>query len=219
MMNPYTIICSDLRINGWMKNMSKSNRNNTNFTNRHNNSNAQSNKMVPSVGMIGSWMDAIGTVLAAIGSTPSKVLTEEMLEDLIFIGNSLQGVGSALVVDSPETLINDRVGSSIQSIGNLTVLVGLMSDNEKSLVRLSKQGNLIQALGAGVSTNYDGRMTTVNNLGNALQVIGNSLQALALKEILINTEEGTQLDMAGSWIQAIGTVISAVTYEGAEKMI
>lgn len=198
--------------------MSKSNRNNTNFNNRHDSSNAQSNSMVPSVGNIGSWIAAIGTVLAAIGSTPSKVLSETILEDLNIIGNSLQGVGNALIVDSPETEVNDKIGSSIQSIGNSTVLVGLLSNDEKSSVRLNKQGNLLQALGSGVSINYDDNIASMSNLGNALQSIGNSLQALALKGTLIHTEEGGQLGTIGSWIQAVGAVISAVTYEGPENM-
>ena len=167
-------------------------------------------------GFIGSWVDTIGTVVAAIGSTPIKGLTESLQEDLIYIGNVLQGLGSALIVDSPETLPNNKVGSAIESIGNLTVITGLMQSNEKSVVRLTKQGSLLQALGGGVSFNYDGQANSINNIGNGLRVLGNSLQALSLKESLLDTEAGQILDTTGSWIQAIGSFINAVTYEGAE---
>ena len=172
--------------------------------------------LLPTVGYIGSWIDAIGTVVAAIGSTPSKILSKKIMEDLVFIGNAFQGIGSSLVVDSPETLPNDRVGSAIQSIGNLTVMHGLLNTDVEAGRVTNKQGNLLQALGAGASINYDGEITSINNIGNGLQVVGNSLQALALRDDVIETEEGLILDMVGSWVQAVGTVISAITYEGAE---
>jgi len=172
---------------------------------------------LPTPGIVGSWLDAIGTVLAAIGSTPSKVLTKTILNDLIFIGNALQGLGSAFVVESPETLANDRVGSAIQSIGNLTVITGLLQEDKRTSILWNRKGNLLQALGGGVSFNYNGQLTSINNIGNGLQVIGNSLQAFSLKERLLDTEEGQLLETTGSWIQAIGTIISAVTYESAER--
>lgn len=163
------------------------------------------------VAVIGSWLDTIGTATAAVGSTPLPALTETFLEDLIFIGNALQGVGSALVVESSRTLPNDKVGSSVQSIGNLTVLVGLMIENEKFFRLLNQQGNLIQAVGSGVSINYDGKLTTINNIGNGLQVIGNSLQALAFKNHLIDTKKGKLMDVSGGWIQTVGTLMSTLT--------
>ncbi|MER2170503.1 MAG: hypothetical protein ABS938_07680 [Psychrobacillus psychrodurans] len=178
------------------------------------------NKSDPNVlatpGMIGSWIDTLGTVVAAIGSTPLKGVSGPLQEDLIYIGNVLQGLGSALVVDSPETLPNDRVGSALESIGNLTVISGLLQNDENSTVRLTKQGNLLQALGGSFSLNYDGQITSINNIGNGLRVLGNSLQAISLKESLLETEEGQLLDVIGSWIQAVGSFIATVTYEGAE---
>lgn len=180
------------------------------------NTNVTNPSVLATPGMIGSWVDTIGTVVAAIGSTPLKGLSESLQEDLVYIGNVLQGLGSALVVESPETLPNDRIGSALEAIGNLTVITGLMQSNEKSTVRLNKSGNLLQALGGGVSLNYDGQITSINNIGNGLRVVGNSLQALSLKDSLLNTEEGRLLDATGSWIQAIGSFIGAVTYEGAE---
>jgi len=173
-------------------------------------------QVLPTIGYIGSWLDAIGTVIAAIGSTPSKILSKKILEDLVFIGNAFQGIGSSLVADSPETLPNDRVGSALQSIGNLTVMQGLLNTDEETGRVTNKSGNLLQALGAGASINYDGEITSINNFGNGLQVLGNSLQAMALRDNVIETDEGLVLDMVGSWVQAVGTVISAITYEGAE---
>lgn len=100
-------------------------------------------------------------------------------------------------------------------IGNSTVIVGILINfSEKTKKELNIKGNLLQAVGGGVSlADALGREPTVKELysiyGNLLQAIGNALQALSGINELRN-REGQELNVVGSWIQAIGSIISAL---------
>lgn len=156
----------------------------------------------------GGWIEAIGTIVAAIGNTPSKVLSKSMLKDLRIIGNVLQASGSALVADNEELLL-DIVGDQLQAIGNVTVVAGILASNEQLSQRLLTQGNLLQILGTGVSINTQENLSfiqTIDNIGNIIQAIGNTIQVFAN----MSTEEGINLNALGVWIQAGGTVITAL---------
>ncbi|NYE04064.1 hypothetical protein F4694_000808 [Bacillus niacini] len=52
--------------------------------------------------LFGAWIQAIGTVTAAVGSTPS--LNDDTQESLNLWGNVLQGTGNALFADAQEGL-------------------------------------------------------------------------------------------------------------------
>jgi hypothetical protein len=54
--------------------------------------------------LIGSWTQAVGTVIAAFGSTPTIIILEEMQEDLNLVGNVLQATGNALAADGIEKI-------------------------------------------------------------------------------------------------------------------
>ncbi|MGE7977343.1 DUF6944 family repetitive protein [Psychrobacillus sp. NPDC093200] len=156
----------------------------------------------------GGWIEAIGTIVAAIGNTPSKLLSKSTLKDLRLIGNVLQASGSALVADNEELLL-DIVGDQLQAIGNVTVVAGILASNEQSSQRLLTQGNLLQILGTGVSINTQENLSfiqTIDNIGNIVQAIGNTIQVFANT----NTEEGIYMNALGVWIQAGGTVITAL---------
>ncbi|MEK3973706.1 DUF6944 family repetitive protein [Psychrobacillus sp. FSL K6-1267] len=156
----------------------------------------------------GGWIEAIGTIVAAIGNTPSKVLSKSMLKDFRLIGNVLQASGSALVADNEELLL-DIVGDQLQAIGNVTVVAGILASNEQSSQRLLTQGNLLQILGTGVSINTQENLSfiqTIDNIGNIIQAIGNTIQVFANT----STEEGINMNALGVWIQAGGTVITAL---------
>ncbi|MBO0996368.1 hypothetical protein IOC57_01135 [Bacillus sp. SD075] len=132
----------------------------------------------------GSWTQAIGTVMSAVGGTPSNVLDEEFRENLDLIGNVLQGTGNAILADAEETWSLDKFGNQIQAIGNSTVILGLVIDfDEVTKQELIIKGNLIQALGggtalAGAYENPDEPEQAFNATGNLLQAIGNSMQAI-----------------------------------------
>lgn len=180
--------------------------------------------------ILGSWIQAIGTVIAAIGSTPSNVISSDLLYDLDIWGNVLQATGNALQADDQGKISPlVRIGNEVQSIGNVTVVAGLVIDFEQEPgQKLIITGNWLQALGALVLVGDELENETtadqsINIIGNLLQAIGNSLQALSgvyeLEQVRnkykdfknlekhINSES---LKVSGSWIQAVGSVISLI---------
>lgn len=175
--------------------------------------------------IFGSWIQAIGTVISAIGSTPSSVITSKLQFDLNLWGNVLQATGNALVADALETISLEKIGDKVQAFGNTTVIAGMIIElNEITNQLLIIKGNWLQALGGGIvlADEIESRVTpeqTLSILGNLLQVIGNSLQAIGgIYELENNNEkkdgnnkDGQLLEVLGSWIQAIGSVISAIS--------
>ncbi|MDQ1002373.1 hypothetical protein QFZ28_002773 [Neobacillus niacini] len=193
--------------------------------------------------LFGAWIQAIGTVTAAIGSTPS--LNENTQQSLNLWGNVLQGTGNALIADAEEELTLGKLGNEVQAIGNTTVVAGILLNNsEENKLKLDINGNLLQAVGGGIALPEDlidepSTIRTLNITGNVLQIIGNSLQAFGgaeeLKSIRENEDrfkgyresnESKQvtssqtLAINGSWIQAVGSVISAIaqTRESIEEI-
>ncbi|WP_064092944.1 DUF6944 family repetitive protein [Rossellomorea aquimaris] len=164
---------------------------------------------------LGAWIAAIGTVLAAIGSTPIESIPEDTLGAFNLIGNELQGTGNALQADAAEKVTLTKIGNQIQAIGNVTVVAGLVIDfRDVTKQELNIKGNLLQALGgsAAVGESYL-QEHTLDELfsiyGNLLQVIGNSLQAIS-GILELNGKDSGNINVVGSWIQAIGSIISAL---------
>ena len=190
-------------LNNWdnlMYPISRKKRTNSNTQNGANNSDITA--------IAGNWIDAIGTIISAIGSTPSSVFTNQTLTDLNIIGNILQAGGSAILSETEDALL-DIVGDQISAIGNIAVVAGILSNNEQSGQLLEQQGNLLQVLGAGMTIDTEGNLTllqTIANTGNIIQVIGNVIQVLANDETL----EGEIVGAVGAWIQAVGAVITAL---------
>ncbi|WP_043932604.1 DUF6944 family repetitive protein [Bacillus sp. EB01] len=173
--------------------------------------------------ILGSWIAAIGTISSAIGSTPSHFINSDLRKNLDLWGNVLQATGNALEADGQGAVSLEKLGNEIQSIGNVTVISGLISNFEKEIEqKLIISGNLIQALGGLVSLADELEDPTAsgqlyNIIGNLLQSIGNSLQAIAGTYELKNEQKGYKihknpesLEVSGSWIQAIGSVISLI---------
>ena len=165
--------------------------------------------------VLGSWIQAIGTILAATGSTPFKSLSDELKNALNLIGNVMQGTGNALIADTVETFNLNKVGNQIQAVGNSTVVAGILIDSNSRISQiLNIDGNWLQALGGSASLGDAFEQTPseeqlYNIYGNLLQVIGNSLQAVS-GAIELKGEEAQNLNVVGSWIQAVGSVISAI---------
>ncbi|WP_191557468.1 DUF6944 family repetitive protein [Metabacillus idriensis] len=165
--------------------------------------------------VFGAWIQAIGTVTAAVGSTPSNVLTDQQLENLNLWGNVLQGTGNAILADTIDSFNLNKIGNMIQAIGNSTVVTGFIIDfSERTQTLLDVQGNLLQATGGGLGIAYSlEQEKSIEQLysiyGNLLQAIGNSMQAIAGGMQLRNEDPGN-INTVGSWIQAIGSIISAI---------
>ncbi|WP_406686305.1 DUF6944 family repetitive protein [Rossellomorea vietnamensis] len=163
----------------------------------------------------GAWVAATGTVIAAIGSTPIKRIPRETLNSFNLIGNELQATGSALSADAIKEFTLTKVGNGLQAIGNVIVIAGIVRGyNDIIEQELIIKGNLVQALGASTAlADSFNEEHTVEELfsiyGNLLKAIGNSLQAIAVI-LELNDRDSGNLYAIGSWIQAIGAIISAL---------
>ncbi|PPA69311.1 DUF6944 family repetitive protein [Jeotgalibacillus proteolyticus] len=171
----------------------------------------------------GSFITAIGTVTAAFGSTPSLVPVKENRWALELCGNTLQATGNAIEADAEGTRTVEVMGKEIQSLGNITVIAGLLQDleTERSL-RYIIAGNLLQATGALVSFSdqiyddpYPGKALIIT--GSLLQAAGNSIQAVAgiymLKDLRLGLQENPAhltLLAWGAWVQAAGTILAFI---------
>ena len=165
--------------------------------------------------LFGEWVQAAGTTLAAIGSTPLKSFTESQLINFIVWGNELQALGNSLIADSETNFTIDKIGNQIQATGNVTTLAGfILPVGEGTTLKLDIKGNLLQALGGSASLSVilveESSIDALYILyGILLQVIGNSMQAIG-GIIDFRGGEGGKIITSGSWIQAIGSIIQAV---------
>ncbi|MBT2686635.1 hypothetical protein J7I93_00395 [Bacillus sp. ISL-47] len=173
--------------------------------------------------IVGSVIAAIGTILSAIASTPAQsVRIVDFFKGLDIVGNTLQATGNALEASGQGEPSLEKLGNEIQAAGNSTVIAGLVlnleDENEEKLVIT---GNWLQALGGAVALGDEFEDPTAagqlyNIYGNLLQSIGNSLQAIGgtinLREKRTDDSGGSadQVIIIGSWIQAVGSVLSVI---------
>lgn len=159
----------------------------------------------------GNWIEAVGSIVTAIASTPSQIFTEQTLTDFNVIGNILEAGGTAIAAEGEDGLLN-IVGEQLQAIGNIAVVAGILSNNEQSGELLQQQGDLLQVVGMGMTIQTSGNLTlleTIANTGNIIQLIGSVIQIFANTD----TEEGTVMNAIGAWIEAIGAIITALASE------
>ncbi|WP_261131290.1 DUF6944 family repetitive protein [Bacillus sp. Marseille-Q3570] len=163
----------------------------------------------------GAWIQAVGTVVAAIGSTPTFYLPHIISKELRIVGNALQALGNAMEAAGKSTISLETTGNKIQALGNLTVIYGIVAD----IPYVKKQqfeiaGNWLQAFGAllaVIDELKEGRTELLSIIGNTLQSWGNSMQAVGgILELRGDRVTGQNLDVNGSWIQAAGAVIAAL---------
>ncbi|MEE6452308.1 hypothetical protein RAH41_17220 [Gottfriedia acidiceleris] len=188
--------------------------------------------------VVGSVIVSIGTITAAIGSTPSNYIKSSVRDELSLIGNVLQATGNGIDAEAEGTVLR-AVGKEITASGNITITSGLVFEIPKEAsYKLFVAGNLLQALGLGVNIGeaietkpFPGQ--SENIVGGLTQIIGNTMQAIgwseALHDLLENENkqkefgfyedyliknnkqsESELLVATGSWIQAIGSVISVI---------
>lgn len=168
--------------------------------------------------VIGSCLSAVGTIQAAIGNTPQFHFNQQQNDQLRLIGNVLQALGSALAADGQGSFSLEKLGDELQAAGNSTVVSGMLLFDEGSIIeqKLSITGTWMQALGSfvGLGDEFfdhttDGRIENI--IGNLLQGIGNSLQAIGgIQDLYDIQAEQTQIGVVGSWIQAAGSVVSLI---------
>lgn len=169
--------------------------------------------------LIGAFLSTIGTIQAAIGNTPQFHFNQQQNDQLRLIGNILQALGSALAADGQGSFSLEKLGDELQAVGNSTVVAGMLLYGDSDTIteqKLSISGTWMQALGSFVGlgdeffdSTKDGRIENI--IGNLLQGIGNSLQAISgIQELHDSGSEQEQLGMVGSWIQAAGSVMSLI---------
>lgn len=173
--------------------------------------------------IFGSVIAAIGTILSAIASTPSaSPRIKDLLDGMDLVGNTLQGTGNALQASGQSGASLEKLGNEVQAIGNSTVVAGLVLHvKEETEERLVITGNWLQALGGAAALGDEfedpaapGQIFNIN--GNLLQSIGNSLQAIGGTKNLREKElggpgsTGDHVIFIGSWIQAVGSVLSVI---------
>jgi len=152
--------------------------------------------------VIGAWIQAVGTVINAI----DPPFSEDDGKVIAKVGNILQAIGSSIISDyTSEELV--KLANEVQTIGNLFVVTGLYVEN----INLEIQGNFIQAMGAGIGLIPAIEENDVFGFqGDFLQSIGNGIQGISgIKEEVENVDVSL-LDDTGAWIQAAGSVISAI---------
>ncbi len=185
------------------------------------------------VGVIGDWVEALGTVIAAIGTTPYFIIEEfDALEgtypdhvqkvidylkkDYGLWGNFFQASGNVIDASTAEPGTLAQFGPEVGASGNVTVIASLQDDlsfdEEQALFIL---GNALQAVGSLISASLDfeqnGQLAFYQGFSEVLEAIGNALQILgALRFYDDDIEGGRILIYYGSWIQATGAVFDAI---------
>ncbi len=167
--------------------------------------------------IVGAWLTAIGAIVVAIGSTPNTGLSNKIQRELNLVGNALEAVGAGLAADGQDNQLSlEYTGSVLSSIGSLESFTAIAIDfPAPTKTNISIQGNLLQALGSGISAADEfGDNTTLGAteilIGNILQTIGSVIQAFGVKIQANDQDQGQNYIATGSWIQAIGAVLSAI---------
>ncbi|MFS0780593.1 DUF6944 family repetitive protein [Bacillus sp. 1P06AnD] len=165
------------------------------------------------------WIEAIGTILSAIGNTPSNIFSQSFLYNLDNIGDILQVTGTGIQIDDERVLSLNKLGNYIIAAGNLEeIAADFLLERESGLQQLLlNQGNAIQAAGTGLAVIYSfGQTPTLSNIyglyANVLQLVGLALQVLA-GGFPSDNETGTVINTIGNWVQASGAVLAVVSQE------
>ena len=192
------------------------------------------------IGLIGDYIEALGTVIAALGTTPSVIYEEfhatedtypehiEKLTDYLkvqygFWGNVLQAIGNEIGALTSEPGSLSKLAGEVGASGNITVIASLKEElsfeEEQALFIL---GNALQAVGSLIEASLEfeetGELSFLQGVSLVLEAIGNALQILgALLFFDEDIKGGRILIYYGSWIQAIGASFEALFASKALK--
>lgn len=158
-----------------------------------------------------SFLEVAGTSASALGTSPRIISQEKHRTRLDMIGNLLQALGSSYALEGEEDLLL-KAASASEATGNLMNLFALLVESsETEKVSLTMKGDLFQATGAAVYVNKALEEGNPLEIGaKLLHFTGNSLEALGELASLKNEENLTNLNLIGSWLQAIGSLISCL---------
>lgn len=168
----------------------------------------------------GSWLDAVGTTLSAIGNTPFTFISENRLKKIDLIGDILQATASSIMADAEENFNLFKIGNIIDASGNVIEIAGnvLPFPNKRSNQILAIEGNGLQTLGTGLSFIYcyenaiqsEFELNALYGIyGTLIQTIGLAMQTIAAT-LPEDHEIGNRLNTVGCWVQAIGAILEAI---------
>ncbi|ANC19180.1 hypothetical protein WAG12_12345 [Bacillus cereus] len=161
----------------------------------------------------GNVLQAVGNALEADGQ--GEVSLEK-------IGNEIQSIGnvtviSGLIIDfKEETQIKLVIaGNWTQALGGLTALADEFEDTSDKDEYLNIIGNLLQSIGnslqaiGGIDELKSIRNKEQSNKERSVNDVEKDTDTQVKNETNEN-EEGKLIDIIGSWVQAVGSVISLI---------
>ncbi|HHB1653970.1 AraC family transcriptional regulator [Bacillus sp. TE8-1] len=193
-----------------------------------------------SLKVTGAWFQVGGNLTAAIGTTRGFIGEEKVESDLVIVGSSLQALGYILQIiasnydDGEEKRENqnidlenqskllDQIGIELLALGNISNVIGTyfnINEHLKENDYLIITGNSLQSIGAFLGV--EAALLDINVLqkiiilGNSMQSLGAGLQAYQGVSNVLKDER--IIALIGIWIQAIGTLISAIGVTAIEE--
>ncbi|PDY20694.1 AraC family transcriptional regulator [Bacillus cereus] len=199
-----------------------------------------------SLKVTGAWFQVGGNLTAAIGTTRGFIGEEKVESELVIVGSSLQALGYILQIiasnydDGEEKRENqskllDQIGIELLALGNISNVIGIYFNINEQLKEndyLIITGNSLQSIGAFLG--IEAALMDINVLqkiiilGNSMQSLGAGLQAYqGVLNVLKDERENEDsifdkrderiIALIGIWIQAIGTLISAIGVTAIEE--
>ena len=199
-----------------------------------------------SLKVTGAWFQVGGNLTAAIGTTRGFIGEEKVESELVIVGSSLQALGYILQIiasnydDGEEKRENqskllDQIGIELLALGNISNVIGIYFNINEQLKEndyLIITGNSLQSIGAFLGV--EAALVDINVLqkiiilGNSMQSLGAGLQAYqGVSNVLKDERENEDsifdkkderiIALIGIWIQAIGTLISAIGITAIEE--
>ncbi|KAB5626584.1 hypothetical protein E8M24_31575 [Bacillus thuringiensis] len=161
----------------------------------------------------GNVLQAVGNALEADGQ--GEVSLEQ-------IGNEIQSIGNVTVISGliiefkEETQIKLVIaGNWTQALGGLTALADEFEDTSDKDEFLNIIGNLLQSIGnslqaiGGIEELKSIRNENRSNIEGNVNDVEKDIDTQVNKKTNEN-EEGKLIDIIGSWVQAVGSVISLI---------
>ncbi|MFA1819254.1 hypothetical protein ACDX78_03440 [Virgibacillus oceani] len=163
---------------------------------------------------IGSWLDALGTIISALAEVRALSGLNDINNQLISIGEALQALGSAIIgtVSSTESL--GFAGNWINGAGAAaSSLAAYLQDieNGEENEQLEILGDTMQSLGSSISAVSDYQQGEEEMaIGNALQGLGAGLESIGGIMVLRGEGAGQIISTIGAISQMIGSNYNAL---------
>ncbi|ANE85524.1 MULTISPECIES: DUF6944 family repetitive protein [Bacillus] len=199
-----------------------------------------------SLKVTGAWFQVGGNLTAAIGTTRGFIGEEKVESELVIVGSSLQALGYILQIIASnydygeekrenQSKLLDQIGIELLALGNISNVIGIYFNINEQLKEndyLIITGNSLQSIGAFLGV--EAALVDINVLqkiiilGNSTQSLGAGLQAYQgvlnvlkdekeNKDSIFDKKDERIIALIGIWIQAIGTLISAIGITAIEE--